>query len=114
MKNRYSIVNSNGHSIGEYESLALTKTLVRIANIQTPGHRIKVKPTPPIKDLEIGQTYIDPLGFTLIIKKIDEKEDEVFVEDVDGRYGKLQNEGAPFIASSFLNTMQLIETTKEI
>ena len=109
MKNRYSIVNSDEHSIGEYESLALTKTLVRIANIETPGHRIKVKPAPPTLDLAIGQTYISPLGFTLIIKKIDEKEDEVFVEDVDNQYGKWQNEGAPFIASKFLNTMQLIK-----
>jgi hypothetical protein len=109
MNNKYSIVNPEGISTGEYKSLPLAKTLVRVANIQTPGHRIKIKPTPPILDLAIGQTYIDPLGFTLIIKKIDEKENQLFVEDVDGRYGKYKTEGAPFITSSFLNTMQLIE-----
>jgi hypothetical protein len=108
MKHRYSIVNTNGISIGEYESLPLTKTLVRVLNITTPGHRIKVTPTPPSVDLAIGQTYIDPLGHTLIVKKINLKDDEVYLEDIDKRYGNYLSEGAIFVASSFTNNMQLI------
>ena len=109
MKHRYSIVNTNEISVGEYESLPLTKTLVRIINITNPGHSIKVVPTPPSKPLEVGQTYIDPLGHTLIVKKINLKDDEVYLEDIDKRYGNYLSEGAIFIASSFTNNMQLIK-----
>lgn len=108
MKNRYSIVNSEGNSIGEYESLELAKTLVRAANIETPGHNIKISTIPPDKPLEVGDRYLDPLGFILTIKEIEEEDNTIYVEDPDKRYGDYKGKGAIFILDNFKQGMQLL------
>jgi hypothetical protein len=106
----FKIVDSKGNVVDSYKSLEMAREFKRIANINTPGHKVKISPTPPHKELTVGDRYIDSSGFMLTIKKIDEVKDEVLVEDLDERYGKSKAEGAPFIASKFLNTMQLLIT----
>lgn len=105
---KYQVINKEGEVTDTYSTLETARTFRRISNIITPGHTVRIFPTPPDKPLEVGDRYMDSLGFVLTINEIDEEDGSLYLDDPDHRYGNWQGRGAIFPIEDFKEGMQLI------
>jgi len=105
---QYQIINKLGEVKDSYPTLETARTFRRINNIITPGHTVKIFPQLPDKELEVGDQYIDALGFVLTVTKIDKEDNILYIEDIDKRYGDWKGQGAIFQIDSFKLNMQRI------
>lgn len=105
---RYQIINKEGEVTDTYSTLESARTFRRINNIITPGHTVRIFPIPPDKELEVGDKYMDSLGFVLTINEIDTIDNAIYLDDPDERYGDWKGKGAIFPLEDFKLNMQRI------